>query len=178
LLRGFGFAVNETQIEIAQVGVSTSQESFRASVLDILLQTEGAYWDLTAAISSLDVQTQSFKLADDLLSLNRKKVEVGTLAPIQITEAQASVADREQGVILAQAAIRNAEDNLRRIMNLRPILPSGTWPSIRRTRPRSSPPTSTSRRWRRPRWTGAPRSSSPRTTSRPRTCATASTRTA
>src|SRR5262249_55417072 len=123
LLRGFGFAVNETQIEIAQVGVSSSQESFRASVLDILLQTDQAYWDLNAAISALDVQIESLKLAKDLLSLNQKKVEVGTLAPIQITEAEASVADREQGVILARAAIRNAEDNLRRIMNVPPDAP-------------------------------------------------------
>src|SRR5262245_33214407 len=123
LLRGFGFDVNKTQIEIAQVGVSSSQESFRASVYDILLQTEQAYWDLNAAISALAVQIESLKLANDLLSLNQKKVEAGTLAPIQITEAEASVADREQGVILARAAIRNAEDNLRRIMNVPPDAP-------------------------------------------------------
>jgi len=123
LLRGFGFAYNKTGIEIAQVGVSTSQEGFRASVMDILLQTEQAYWDLNAAISLLEVQIESLKLAKDLLSLNQKKVEVGTLAPIQITEAEASVADREQGVILARAGIRNAEDNLRRIMNVAPDAP-------------------------------------------------------
>lgn len=123
LLRGFGFDVNRTQIEIAQVGVSSSQEGFRTSVYDILLQTEQAYWDLNAAINLLDVQTESLKLAQDLLSLNQKKVEVGTLAPIQITEAEASVADREQGVILARAGIRNAEDNLRRIMNVPPDSP-------------------------------------------------------
>jgi len=123
LLRGFGFEYNETGIEIAQVGVSTSHENFRASVLDILSLTEQAYWELNASISALEVQIESLKLAGDLLSLNQKKVEVGTLAPIQITEAEASVADRQQGVILARAAIRNDEDNLRRIMNIPPDSP-------------------------------------------------------
>src|SRR5262245_49427999 len=73
LLRGFGFAYNETGIEIAQVGVSSSREQFRTSVLDILSQTEQAYWELNAAISALDVQIESLKLAQDLLSLNQKK---------------------------------------------------------------------------------------------------------
>ncbi len=69
------------------------------------------------------MQKESLKLAQDLLDLNRKKVEVGTLAPIQITEAEASVASREQGVIVAGAEIRAAEDNLRLIINIPPDSP-------------------------------------------------------
>lgn len=123
LLRGFGLEVNHTDIEVAKLGVQTSEEDFRKTVIDTLRQTENGYWDLSAAISNLGVARESLKLANDLLGLNRKKVEVGTLAPIQITEAEAGVASREEGVILAEADIRNAEDNLRRIMNVPPESP-------------------------------------------------------
>lgn len=123
LLRGAGFDVNRTEIEIARLDVGTNEQQFRGTVIDTIGAAERAYWNLTAAIANFDVQQQSLSLAQDLLTLNRKKVEVGTLAPIQITEAEASVASREQGVILAEADIRNAEDNLRRIMNLPPDSP-------------------------------------------------------
>jgi len=126
LLRQFGFDVNRTDIEVAKLGVATSEEGFRRTVIDTLGAVENAYWDLSAAISNLDVAHESLKLANDLLALNRKKVEVGTLAPIQITEAEAGVASREEGVIIAQADIRNAEDNLRRIMNVPPDSPDWT----------------------------------------------------
>ena len=115
--------MNRTDIEVAKLGVATSEEGFRRTVIDTLGTVENAYWDLSAAISNLDVARESLKLANDLLALNRKKVEVGTLAPIQITEAEAGVASREEGVIIAQADIRNAEDNLRRIMNVPPDSP-------------------------------------------------------
>jgi outer membrane protein TolC len=54
--------------------------------------------------------------AEDLLELNRKKVEVGTLAPIEITQAEAGVASQEEGVIVAEMTLRDAEDELRRLM--------------------------------------------------------------
>ena len=113
----------QDEIEIAKIGVSSSNETFRATVIQTISDVERAYWDLSAAIYNYQVQKESLKLAQDLLDLNRKKVEVGTLAPIQITEAEASVASREQGVIVAGAEIRAAEDNLRLIMNIAPDAP-------------------------------------------------------
>jgi len=72
------------------------------------------------------------RLAQELLKLNRIKVEVGTLPPIEITTAEAEVASREQGVIVAENTVRDAEDTLRRALNmpkggdawLRPIEPT------------------------------------------------------
>lgn len=123
LLRNFGFKANQTGIEIARLSLNSTEENFRLTLLTTLSEVSKAYWDLGAAINNLEVQKTGLKLANDLLTLNKKKVEVGTLAPIQITEAEASVANREQGVILAEASIRNAEDQLRRIMNVDPEAP-------------------------------------------------------
>jgi outer membrane protein len=75
-----------------------------------------AYWDLSYSIDNLKAQQESLKLAQQSLSDNRKRVEIGTLAPIDIVQAQAEVASNEERVILAEAAIKRAQDNLRTLI--------------------------------------------------------------
>jgi outer membrane protein TolC len=57
-------------------------------------------------------------LAKELLSKNKKSVEIGSLAPIEIKTAEAEVATREADILEAEALIRNNIDNLRTIINL------------------------------------------------------------
>ncbi|HEY3176175.1 MAG TPA: TolC family protein [Candidatus Polarisedimenticolia bacterium] len=130
LLRNFGPTANKTGIVIAQNNEQISRSQFRQQVLDILKITEEAYWELVYARQDLEVKNESLRLAQELLKLNKIKVQVGTLPPIEITTAEAEVANREQGVIVAENAVQDAEDVLRRIVNmpksssewLRPIL--------------------------------------------------------
>src|SRR5262249_60608552 len=75
-----------------------------------------AYWDLAYTIASLKAQQQSLALSQQSLRDNQKKVEIGTMAPIDIVQAQAEVASNEQGVIVAEAAIKTAQDNLRALV--------------------------------------------------------------
>lgn len=117
-LRNFGVKTNRTQIVIARNNQQISQEQFRQTVLDTLAEVEKAYWDLNFAIMDLKTKEASLKLAQDFLDQTQVKVRVGTLPPIEITQAQAGVADREEGVIIAQHAIRTAEDDLRRLINV------------------------------------------------------------
>lgn len=132
LLRDFGTKNNKTQIVIAQNNEKISQSQFRDQVLTTLKATEDAFWELVFARDDLEVKTESLRLAEELLKLNRIKVDVGTLPPIEITQAEAEVANREQGVIVAENAVRNAEDNLRGVVNMphesmnwsRPIVPT------------------------------------------------------
>ncbi|HET9481517.1 MAG TPA: TolC family protein, partial [Candidatus Polarisedimenticolia bacterium] len=118
LLRNFGREANETQIVLAQNNQEISRSEFRDQVLTTLKQIEDAYWELVFARQDLDVQKESLRLAEELLKLNRIKVQVGTLPPIEITTADAEVANREQGVIVAENAVRDAEDTLRRVLNM------------------------------------------------------------
>ncbi len=132
LLEGFGEEVATSAIVLARGDLEISREKLRSGVHDTLETVEGAYWELVATRAALRVARQSLKLAHDLLSLNQKKVEVGTLAPIEVTQAEAGVASREEGVILAETAVGNAEDNLRRFLAIphddpawnRPIIPT------------------------------------------------------
>ena len=118
LLRNLGLSVNRTGILIAQNNEKISKSQFRQTVMDTLASAEKAYWDLQSAIMNQRAQEASLKLAQDFLEQTRIKARVGTLPPIEITQAEASVADREDGIITGLAAIRTAEDSLRALMNI------------------------------------------------------------
>jgi len=132
LLRNLGKSVNETQIVLAQNNNEMSRSEYRSQVFVSLQDIEDAYWELVFARQDLQVKEESLRLAQELLKLNRIKVEVGTLPPIEITTAEAEVASRDQGVIVAENTVRDAEDTLRRALNmpkggdawLRPIEPT------------------------------------------------------
>lgn len=132
LLRGWGSEINATPIRIAQTNLEISRSEFLDSVLAVLQRTEDAYWELVFSRQDLEVNLESLRLAQELLKLNRIKVQVGTLPPIEITTAEAEVANREQGVIVAENTVRDAEDTLRLVLNLpktddlwsQPIAPS------------------------------------------------------
>jgi outer membrane protein len=132
LLRGFGREVNQVNVLLAKSGLAISKEELRLQATQTAKQVEDAYWNLLAARAAHAVALESLKLARDLYELNKKKVEVGTLAPIDITQAEAGVAAREETVILDETTVANAEDELRRLLAIpkgdplweRPIVPT------------------------------------------------------
>ena len=75
-----------------------------------------AYWDLSYSIDNLKAQQESLALSRQSLKDNQKRVEIGTMAPIDIVQAQAEVATNESSVIVAEAAIKQAQDNLRALV--------------------------------------------------------------
>jgi outer membrane protein TolC len=78
---------------------------------------KNAYWDLVYAINNLAVQRQSLELAQQSFRDNRARVEIGTMAPLDIVQAEAEVAQREEAVIVAELAIRRQEDQLRALIS-------------------------------------------------------------
>lgn len=130
ILRGLGREETETRITLAAKDLEIGKETFRKSVQDILLEVESAYWTLVYERQDLEVREEALRLAEELLRLNKIRVEVGTLPPIDITQAEAGVASREEAVIIAQANIENAEDRLRRVMGLDPQSPDWKRPIL------------------------------------------------
>ncbi len=117
LLRNFGRAVNEAPIVIARNNTRISDSQFRNTVMVTLEAAEAAYWELAFARRDLEVKRQSHGLAQKLLKINKAKVEVGTLAPIDVTQAEAGVASRLEDLIVAVGSLLNAEDSLRQLLN-------------------------------------------------------------
>ncbi len=113
LLRSFGADVNRVRIEIARANRQLSLLDFERLVITTLQQVESAYWNLVYARENLKVKQQSLKLAQDLLEQTRIRVRVGTSAPIDIVQSEATVAAREQDIILAENAVQAAADRLK-----------------------------------------------------------------
>ncbi|MEZ5421370.1 MAG: TolC family protein, partial [Vicinamibacterales bacterium] len=116
LLRNFGIDNNRQQIQVSRKNREISEVQVREAVASTTRSVKNAYWDLVFALNSLDVQRQSLDLAQRSLKENRARVEIGTMAPIDIVQAEAEVAQREEAVILAEAAIARAEDSLRALV--------------------------------------------------------------
>jgi outer membrane protein TolC len=93
-----------------------SDVQLRAAIVLTTRNVKNAYWGLIAFRNNLTAARQSLELSRRLLGDNERRVQVGTMAPIDIVEAQAEVATNEEAVILAEAAIQDAEDRLRSII--------------------------------------------------------------
>ncbi len=118
LLKDFGFKVSRKEIIIAQKNLDISRNQLKSVLLDTIYQVQEAYWNLVYSIENLKVKRQSLNLARDLLEKNKKEVEVGKLAPIEILNAEAVVASREADILQAEALIKRNEDLLKNVINI------------------------------------------------------------
>lgn len=117
LLKNFGSEVTRTQILIAQNNLTISKEDFRRQVITITSRVQQAYWDLVFRRQDLEVQKQQLVLAQQLLDQIRKQVAVGTLAPLDVLQAETNIARNEERILVADNAMRQADDRLKRVMS-------------------------------------------------------------
>jgi len=113
LLRGFKTDNLRQQIQTSQNNQVIADIGLREQVTLTTQAVRNAYFDLIGAVEGYKVSLQSLQLAQESLKNNNTKVEVGTLAPIDIIEAEAEVASNEEAVINAEARIKTVEDRLR-----------------------------------------------------------------
>ena len=106
LLSGFGFEPNLRFIKIAKNNREISDIAFRQQVISTVTQIENQYWDLVSAYEDVKVKERALGLAQKTESDNRKQVEIGTLAPIEIVRAQAQVASGNQDLIISQTNLQ------------------------------------------------------------------------
>jgi len=118
LLRNRGKLATNRNLLIAQTNRSISRETFELQVTGVILNVEAAYWNLAESIAQFGVAEESLDLAKQLHEQNIIRVEVGTLAPLELIQSEAGVASRELDIIRARAAIGDRSDVLRQLMNL------------------------------------------------------------
>ena len=116
ILRGFKLDNLRQQLAINLVNREISEESARATVTQTVANVRNAYWDLVFAQSAVDVARRATELADKLVEDNQARVEVGTLAPLDIVQAQAEAATRRQNLAAAEATAQTAELALKRFL--------------------------------------------------------------
>ncbi|HXZ80806.1 MAG TPA: TolC family protein [Terriglobales bacterium] len=135
LLQGLGWGVNTRSIKIAKNNREISDVAFRQQVIATVVQIQNIYWDLVNAYEDVKVKERSLALAEKTLADNRKQVEIGTLAPIEIVRAESDAATRTQDLIVSQtnlqlqqllmknAISRNLTDN---VLASSPVIPTDT----------------------------------------------------
>ncbi len=114
LLRGFKIDNTRQQLLVNLINRDISDESAKATIAQTLANVRNAYWDLVFAQSAVDVAMRATELADKLVVDNQARVEVGTLAPLDIVQAQAEAATRRQNLASAEATAQTAELTLKR----------------------------------------------------------------
>ncbi len=118
LARGRGRPVNTAAIEQAENASQISRLSLYQTAIDLLLEVEKSYLDLIYWRKDLEVRNYSLRLAKELLARGKEGQAIGKATPLEVLEARAEVAAREEAVIVARNQIRETEDRLRHVMGV------------------------------------------------------------
>jgi len=116
LLRGLKIDNSRRQIEIAKKNLSLSDAQFRQRAIDTITNVQRAYWDLVFALRSLKVQQDAVSVARTQLEHNKRLVNEGQLAPIDIVAAEAQISTYEQNVFSAIEEVSRTENNLKNLI--------------------------------------------------------------
>ncbi|HEY4580234.1 MAG TPA: TolC family protein [Candidatus Acidoferrales bacterium] len=116
LLNGWGLALNRRAIRVARVARQGSDYAFAQSVLTDITSVQNLYWELVFARGDVEVNRRSVELAQRLYDDNRRQVEIGTLAPLEIVRAEAQLATAQQNLINAQTRQMQQQNSLMNVI--------------------------------------------------------------
>ncbi|MET0516302.1 MAG: TolC family protein [Nitrospiraceae bacterium] len=117
LLKNFGVDVNKTFIYIAQNNATVEQHVFLDRVMTVIATVEQTFWEMVFANENLKVAQAALKAAEELLATNRAKAKAGVMSIVDVLQAEAAVASRVEQILVAEKAIRDQEDQVRRLLN-------------------------------------------------------------
>ena len=104
-------------IKLVNLDLDSTDSKFKQKVTETIANIQSQYWDLVSAIRDYDIKRSSVRLGQITLRDNKKKVDVGTLAPISITEAQADLKSRELNLISSEEQIFRQENTVRQLVS-------------------------------------------------------------
>ena len=116
LLRGFSIDSTRQQLQVTAINRELSDVDLRATITNTLANVRSTYWDFVFATQSLQVQQQSLALAEQLIQDNQARVEIGTMAPIDIVQSQSEAAARRQALAQAEQTLQTAQLALKRLI--------------------------------------------------------------
>lgn len=119
LLKGGGEKINLAPIVIARQNVLKSGLSLRKTTLDLIYDTEVAYWNLSASYALVSARLSSLRHAESVLEQVRKKRELksGRAATLEdVLQAEAEVASRRVNLVSARQSVENCDDAIRKLL--------------------------------------------------------------
>jgi HAE1 family hydrophobic/amphiphilic exporter-1 len=113
LVRDLSIDAARQQLQTSQINRDIAGTRLRESLVHTSANVKSAYWNLVSALANVDSRTSALNLAQELVRVNKAKVDVGQSPPLDLVSAQAEVAADEEQLIVAQTAVKQAEDRLR-----------------------------------------------------------------
>ena len=110
LLNGFGYRANKKFIRIADNDIGISKDYFKEQVITTIAQIETDYWVLVEDKQNVLVAQEAVTYAKKLLADNQKQVQIGTLAPLDVIQAESQLATAQQNLIVAQTTFRQQQE--------------------------------------------------------------------
>ena len=116
LLRGWRIDTTRAALQTNVISQENDQITVQSTISNTMANTRNAYWDLVFAIQAVEAAQNSLDISNKLVQDNQARVEIGTLAPIDIRSAEAEAANRRLTLVQAQATVRTAELALKRLI--------------------------------------------------------------
>jgi outer membrane protein len=123
LLNGFGFAQNRRNILIAKNNRKLADYEFSQQAITTVTNAINAYWELVYARENVKVQEQAVTVSTKLYGDNKKQLEIGTMAPLDVTRAESELATDRQNLIVAQTVKYTDEQTLKNAIVRDPLVP-------------------------------------------------------
>ncbi len=116
LLKNFGTDVNLAQLRIARADRAISEWTLREKIIQVVTDTVNTYCDLFVARENLGVEERSKELSSQLLADNIKRAEIGVMSPLDVMQARADLASREERVLVAKRTMLDSENFLKQLV--------------------------------------------------------------
>jgi outer membrane protein len=116
LVRDFGRKVNSHSIRVAKNNEKVSEVQFERQLIDLVAQAQRSYWDLVFAAEDIKVKQRSVDLAQKTYSDNQIQVQIGTLAPIDIVQAESEVANRRVQFVTSTYTEVQTQDQVKKLL--------------------------------------------------------------
>jgi outer membrane protein len=124
LLNGFGRSVNTRNIRIAKNNRKIADWAFTQQAITTVTNTITSYWELVFARGNVKVQEQAVTVAEKLYNDNKKQLEIGTMAPLDVTRAESELATNRQNLIVAQTLQLQDQQALKNAISKNPLAPN------------------------------------------------------
>jgi outer membrane protein len=124
LLNGFGTFQNRRNILIAKNNRKLADYAFEQQAITTVTNTITAYWELVYAIENVKVEEQAVTVSNKLFGDNKKQLEIGTMAPLDVTRAESELATDRQNLIIAQTVKLTDEQILKNAITKDPLAPA------------------------------------------------------
>jgi outer membrane protein len=124
LLNGFGLFQNRRNILIAKNNRKLADYVFEQQAITTVTNTINAYWELVYARENVKVEQQAVTVSSKLYGDNKKQLEIGTMAPLDVTRAESELATDRQNLIVAQTTQLQDEQILKNAISKDPLSPA------------------------------------------------------